>query len=218
MKTFIKHLLRENIGILSETMISTNNTEFHENGDTNYIAIAQDDNTKDFFVLWVELHKDDNEYIYSYFFNVMNQSNDKIPPRLYTRNEVAKYLPSDIKQTIIPLVREMTVNLVNRVKPNIITRNTVEFLTQKSMKRYDEISQLLQNELGYDLIWQGKNDEGKQAWKFQKKGNEHELNEDNINHFYSVESSRVKKILEEANISLFERIKKHGINLRKENI
>lgn len=76
------------------------------------------------------------------------------------------------------------------------------------MKRYDEISQLLQGELGYTLIWQSKTEEGKQSWKFQKNGVESNLNEDTIENFYTFNEERYTKILEKANIKLFENIKK----------
>lgn len=206
MKRLIKRLLRENIGFLVETMIPVDN-EPHEHGELNYIAIAQDDKTNDFLLLWVELHKEDDGFTYSYFFNVMDENGNQKTKRLYNRGETANYLPQDIKSRIIPLVKQMTINLVNRINPNIINRKAVEFLTQKAMKRYDEISQLLQDELGYTLIKQGKNEEGKQAWKFQKNGKEHELNEDTIGFFYTFNEERWRKNMEKANIKLMESIR-----------
>lgn len=52
------------------------------------------------------------------------------------------------------------------------------------MKRYDEITKLLQDEMGYELIWRGKNEQNKEAWKFKKDGFETEMNEDNISDYY----------------------------------
>ena len=197
---------------IHEVMIPTEGNEPHEHGDANYIVVAQDDETEEFLVLWVELHGEDDGYTYSYFFNIMD-NNGKIGNRFYTRAETAKYLPMEIKSTIIPLVKKMTINLVNRIQPNIINRKATEFLTQKGMERYDEISKLLQDELGYTLIEQGKNEEGKESWKFQKNGVETELNEDTIGFFYTFNEERWVKSMEKAHLKLIESIKKKPLIL-----
>lgn len=206
MKHFIKKLLRENI--LNEVMIPTIGNNFNEHGNANYFAIAQDNENQDFLVLWVELSNEENksEYEYSYFFNVID-SDGNFSNRFYTREETAKYLPTEIKSTVIPLVKQMTINLVNRIQPNIIKRKATEFLTQNGMKRYDEISKLMQDELGYTIIKQGLNGEGKQSWVFQKNGIEHELNEDTIDFFYTFEEERWNKSMERAHQRLIESVK-----------
>lgn len=188
-------------------MIPTVGNESHENGNANYIVIAQDNETNNFLLLIVELQPENDEYIYSYCFQVFNNKSEKITNRLYTRAETAKYLPQEIKPTIIPLVKTMTTNIVNRIQPNIINRNAVEFLTQKGMERYDIISKLLQDELGYILIKQGKNYEGKQEWKFKKDGIETEMNEDTIEEKYQFESSDIGKILKKADIIFSDNLK-----------
>ena len=76
------------------------------------------------------------------------------------------------------------------------------------MERYDIMSKLLQDELGYTLIEQGKNSEGKESWKFQKNGVETELNEDTIGFFYTFNEERWIKSMEKAHIKLTESIKK----------
>jgi hypothetical protein len=205
MKRLIKKLLRENI--LNEVMTSTTGNEPHENGNANYFVIAQDNESNDFLLLIVELEPENNEFIYSYSFQVLNQNAEIVTNRMYTRGETAKYLPMEIKSTVIPLVKQMTINLVNRIKPNIIRREATEFLTQNGMKRYDEISKLLQDELGYTLIEQGKNAEGKQLWKFKKGGVERELNEDNILAVYQFESSDTGKTLKKAEKVFCENLK-----------
>ena len=134
---------------------------------------------------------------------------------MYTRGETAKYLPMEIKSTVIPLVKQMTINLVNRIKPNIIRREATEFLTQNGMKRYDEISKLLQDELGYTLIEQGKNAEGKQLWKFKNGGVERELNEDNILAVYQFESSDTGKTLKKAEKVFCENLKSVWVEHRR---
>ena len=199
-------------------MIPTSGNEPHEHGNANYIAIAQDDNTGKFLVLWVELNKEENsEYVYSYFFNIVDSHSGEMSNRFYTRAETAEYLPQEIKSSIIPLVKRMSVNLVNRIQPKIIKREAVEFLTQKGMERYDEISKLLQNEMGYKLVWQGKNSEGKAAWKFQKDGIETDMTEDTISEYYIPKALSYLYDVEKHKIIDKERVKVFCENLKKIN-
>jgi hypothetical protein len=81
------------------------------------------------------------------------------------------------------------------------------------MKRYDKISKLLQDELGYTLIEQGKNEEGKESWKFKRDGVETELNEDTIGFFYTFNEERWVKSMEKAHLKLIESIKKNPLIL-----
>src|ERR1017187_2741655 len=178
MKRLIKQRLRENMDLLNETMIPTNNTNQHENNESNFITIAQDDKTKDFLLLAVELHEENDVFIYSYFFQVVTENGDRKTNRLYTRDETNQYLPQEIKKTIIPLVKQITINLVNRIKPKKIKRTAMEYLNEKGMVRYNEISSLLQNELGYKLIKQGKDEQGKESWLFMRNGVETNLTEE----------------------------------------
>ena len=64
------------------------------------------------------------------------------------------------------------------------------------MERYDIISKLLQDEMGYKLVWQGKNSEGKQSWKFEKDGHQTEMNEDTISEYYIPKASNWLKDIE----------------------
>jgi hypothetical protein len=212
MKKLIRKLLREYVLLLNETMVPINN-EFHEHGDANYITIAQDDTTNNFLMLFVELHKEGNYQIYSYYFQVFNENGEALTKRLYTREDTSKYLPQEIKGTIIPLVKEITINLINRIKPLIIKRTAMEDLNEKGMVRYNEISNLLQNELGYKLVWQGKDYDNKESWKFVRDGVEQELNESNIEKEYKFESSELGKILHRADMNLREYNKKHPLIL-----
>ena len=111
------------------------------------------------------------------------------------------------------MVKTMTTNIVNRIQPNIINRNAVEFLTQKGMERYDIISKLLQDEMGYELVWQGKNSEGKQEWKFKKDGVETEMNEDTISEYYIPSADKWKESMKKAHIKMIESIKKNPLIL-----
>jgi hypothetical protein len=59
--------IKSMMGIMNEIM-TPNKNKPHENNDNNYIVIAQDDKTNDFLLLIVELHKENSEHIFSYFF------------------------------------------------------------------------------------------------------------------------------------------------------
>lgn len=209
MKRLIKKILRETMDLLIETMIPTNNTNQHENNESNFITIAQDDKTKDFLLLAVELHKENDAFIYSYFFQVVSENGDLKTNRLYTRNETNQYLPQEIKKTIIPLVKQITIALVNRIKPKTIKRTAMEYLNEKGMVRYNEISNLLQSELGYKLIKQGKDEQGKESWLFMRNGVETNLNEDTIEEHYNFNSSDLGKSLSNANVLFAETLKKN---------
>jgi hypothetical protein len=74
------------------------------------------------------------------------------------------------------------------------------------MGRYEEISMLLQNELGYKLLWQGTDSYGQQAWKFIKNGITHDLNEKTIYTFFTFENTRYKEVLKNAENILTENI------------
>lgn len=74
----------------------------------------------------------------------------------------------------------------------------MELLNDKTMKRFNEISDLLQNELNYELIWSGKDDEGKNVWRFKKNDMNSDLTEETIENFYRFNSERIKNVLVEA--------------------
>ncbi len=66
------------------------------------------------------------------------------------------------------------------------------------MKRYDEITRLFQEELGYKLIWWGKDDEGKDSWKFQKGDELLGFNKETLEEHYNLSSKLHYNILERA--------------------
>ena len=212
MKGLIKKLLHEEMRLLMEVMIPTNNTDPHNYGTAEYVTIAQDDKTGYFLLLIVELHDAGKDgFVYSYFFQVFDKDENVKTNRLYKKEDANKYLPLEIKNEIIPLVKKMTVNLVNRIKPNIIKRTAMEYLNEKGMVRYNEISELLQKELGYELVKQGKDEQGKESWTFKRNGVETNLNEGTIEEHYKFNSTRIGKILLKAEKELNESIKKTGL-------
>lgn len=176
---------------LSEAMTTRIDDEFTERDYWNAIVIAVDDNNdfEHYLVLTVNLIPDTNKikYILSYGFSLYNVKTEKVGHYLYNRNEVAKYLPTDLKGRISPIVINMLENLVNRIKPPIIHMTTEEILSGGSLKRYDNITDLLINKLGYILQDSGVNAFGKNYWvlidRNQKEitvDDSYQLNEDEI--------------------------------------
>jgi len=70
-------------------------------------------------------------------------------------------------------------------------------------------SKLLQDEMGYELVWESKNSEGKQEWKFKKGDVETEMNEDTISEYYIPSADKCKESMKKAHIKLTESIKKN---------
>lgn len=114
------------------------------------IATNNDNPTEHYLVLSVNLEKKGNIiYEYNYGFYTLGKDEITTSELMYTRNDVSKYLPPTLKGQIIPLVIEMTRDLITRNNPKQITRQTMERLEDDSLKRYEKITKLLTNELGY---------------------------------------------------------------------
>ena len=202
-----------NMRIIHEAMVPTYRDDYYEIGETNYMVIAQDDVTDDKLVLFAELHEENNYHTYSYFFVVFDRMVVNKTSRIYTRDRAAKYLPKEIKPTVIPTVLRMTKSLVNRIKPNVIKRQTIEPLTDEGMVRYEIISKMLQNELGYELINQGRDDENNHIWTFMKDGKTINMDENTISSYYIPSATKHREILERAHENLLNEIKKNPLKL-----
>lgn len=181
-------------------------------GETNYMIIAQDDITGDKLVLFTELHKYKTAYIYSYYFVVFDDMNKQITSRIYIRNEANKYLPKEIKPTVVPSVLKMTKSLINRIKPDIIQRETSEYIPEEHMNRYDIISKLLQDDLGYKLIDHTINS-GRHRWTFSKDGKNIDMDENSILEYYSKRPSVYDEILVRAEEKFLQEIKNNPLKL-----
>ena len=176
MKEVIKMLLRE--GLFYESMESDIRLPFTENGEHNYIVIATDkeNDNEHYLILNTSLLKLTNiRYELSFGIYVVNKSLDKTSNYFYSREEVNKYLPSQLKVKVMPLVNEMSVNLIKRIQPKSIEMQTAEKLEGDSLKRYDKIIDLLVNELNYNKINDYEKD-GIHYWVFNVK-NENNINE-----------------------------------------
>jgi len=201
-----------NMRIIHEVMVPTYRDDYYEIGETNYMIIAQDDVTENKLVLFTELHKTGDYYMYSYFFDVFDNKGNKKTRRMYTRDKAAKYLPKEIKPTIIPTVLKMTKSLINRIKPDIIQRETAEHIPEEHMNRYDIISKLLQDDLGYKLIDHTINS-GRHRWTFSKDGKNIDMDENSILEYYSKRPSVYDEILVRAEEKFLQEIKNNPLKL-----
>ena len=78
-----------------------------------------------------------------------------------------------------------------------------------------KLIKLLQDELGYTLIKQELNPEGKQSWTFKRNGVELKVNQDNLEEHYSLYSTNFGTMLLNAEKKLNEDIKKNPLILGK---
>jgi len=153
MRRFIKQLLRESL--FFETMRPNIHEPFMENGEHNYTIIAIDDENEDeyYLVLNVNLLKiNDIRNELSFGIYVVSKDLKKTSKYFYTREEVSKYLPNELRGKVMPLVNKMSSNLITRINPKSIEMQTAEKLSGDSLKRYEKIVEMLTNELGYVKI------------------------------------------------------------------
>jgi hypothetical protein len=207
MKGFIKKILRE--GLFYENMESDVRLPFIENGEHNYTVIATDKENDDehYLILNTSLLKLSNiRYELSFGLYVINKSLDKSSNYFYTREEVNKYLPNQLKGKVTPLVNEMSINLIKRIQPKSIEMQTTEKLEGDSLKRYDKIIDLLVNELNYKLINDYEKD-GIHYWVFNVK------NENNINEVILDEDSMLTYEI----VPITDKIKRIEESLKKHN-
>lgn len=103
---------------------------------------------------------------FSYAFELLNKDGSTITGLLTKRSDVAKILPDELKgkRMIMPIIIELTKMLLTKYKPKIIYRVTVENLTEYSLLRYDEITNILVNEFMYKLTKKSKDENGNDFW------------------------------------------------------
>lgn len=95
------------------------------------------------------------------------------------------------KKIIFPIIKNMTRELMDRQLPQNIVRTTVEPIDGDSLKRYQEITDIMVNEYGYELISKKEDEWGYTTWKLSRVI-DNEKNEDmkesyEIIHRYSIE-------------------------------
>jgi len=133
--------------------------------------ISKDDETLEKLYLFVGFNTIDNLINYSYSFMLLDSNNNPLTDYMTNRNEVSKYLPNNIKNNkiIIPIIMDMTRLLLDKQLPEIIVRQTSEPLSGDSLKRYEEITNIMVNEYGYNLVDMSKNEFGGTKWVLKRK-------------------------------------------------
>lgn len=155
--------------------------------------ISKDDETNEKLYLFVGFNDVDGYINYSYSFLLLDEENNPIGSYMVNRDVVSKHLPNDIKgkKIIIPIIENMTRKLLDKQLPNIIVRETAEPLDGDSLKRYENITNIMVNEYGYTLIEKTKNQYGGTKWVLSKNidnDKNKELDEEYIiNHSYTPE-------------------------------
>jgi hypothetical protein len=82
------------------------------------------------------------------------------------RVDVAKIIPNELKgnQSIMPIIFNLTRKLLSKYKPKIVFRETSEMLSDYSLMRYQEITNIFLNEFMYKLTKRGKDEFGHDFW------------------------------------------------------
>lgn len=158
--------IKELFGI-NEAMVASPQIEYDERNNHYLAIIAIDTESNErYLVLSVNLTTTTNPsiYEYSYGFSVHDPQLQIVGPYLYGRSEVNKYIPVNLRGNVMPIILQMTEKLVNKIRPNIIQRKTVEALSGDSLKRYDKITSLLVDTLGYKVKNEWVDMEGKTHW------------------------------------------------------
>jgi hypothetical protein len=193
MKGFIKQLLREqmisfidnwsdNVNILKDTKSTVVTT-----------LISKDDETNNRLFLFVGFRHHPTISEYSYSFMLLDKDNKPLTDYLTTRSEVSQYIPEDIKnkKQIFPIIINMTRELMDAELPQNIFRKTVEPVDGDSLKRYEEITNIMVNEYGYRLDSTEKTKDNRTIWYLTKDSetdNNKTMNESyNIIHEYSTQ-------------------------------
>ncbi len=114
------------------------------------VPISEDDVTGDVLYLFVGFTPNGEFMEYSYSFMLLDVDNNPKTNYMTTRDRVKPFLPSN-KSLIFPLIKELTRKLLNKMLPEKILRRTVEFNNEFTLKRYDEITNIMVNEYGYSL-------------------------------------------------------------------
>ena len=166
---------------------------FYENGVITTL-VSKDEETGEYFRVFVGFNKEDDKIWYSYSFLLTDKDNKpKTNGFLTKREEINKHLPNDIKnkKLIFPIIEAMTRKLLDKQLPNEINRQTSEQLDGDSLKRYEIITNIMVNEYGYKLIEKKKDEFGYTHWKLSRLENM-DKNKDmketyNITHRYTDE-------------------------------
>ncbi len=158
--------------------------------------ISQDDKTGDILRLFVGFTNYGKYKQYTYVFKLFDENGNEISDFLETKQEVKPHIPKEIlnKKILITIIKQMTKKLLDKIQPDLIFRQTVEPLSGDSLIRYQEITDIMINDYGYELISQTTTDEGITVWKLKKNSNS-SVNEDmdneyDLSHQYTLNERR----------------------------
>jgi hypothetical protein len=161
-----------------ESKISDWKNNISDFGKVLGVLISEDNETKNKLYLFVGFTpmtgKLANYYEYSYSFMLLDKNDKPITNYLTSRKEVKQYLPKDLigNRSIFPIIKIITRKLLdNNMSIENIFRKTEEKLSGDSLKRYEEITNIMINEYGYKLIQEGDTDFGTHYWKLSKHQN-----------------------------------------------
>jgi hypothetical protein len=201
MRDLIRKLLREEMLSAIDKWRENLNMIKDDNTTALTTLIGIDDITDDKLYLFVSFVKFQTVSDYSYSFMVLDKNNKPITGYMTERNEVKQYMPEEIKnkKQIFPIIKDMTRELMDAELPQNIYRKTVEPVDGDSLKRYEEITNIMVNEYGYKLIEHKTNKWGETSWKLTREtvsDNNKEMNESyEITHEYSTQE-KLKKALD----------------------
>ena len=126
----------------------------NENGNILTTIISSDEETEEVLTLTVKFDYYENDSAeFSYTFTLMNYRTQVIiKHEMYKREEVAPYLPNDVKKQrlVIPIVFNLTRRLLELNKPKHVRRRTAEKLEGDSLTRYDIITGIFKK-FGYEI-------------------------------------------------------------------
>ncbi len=176
--------------IIKEEMISIiddweRTLSYHDNVLST--AICEDNETGDSLYLFVGFTLYNNIHSFSYSFMVFDKEQTNKTGFLNKRDEVSPYIPTTLKaipHQIFSIIKQMTRKLLDMNLPDKIIRETVEPLSGDSLIRYQEITDIMVNEYGYELISETKDDFGITKWVLKQK-DKNNLNND-MNEIYEL--------------------------------
>ena len=162
--------------LLSEEMIISK--EFNEGSQKDeqnkvmYIKISEDpdDNETHYLDLIIRFDKSKgyNELIY-YF--LVSDVNNKTVKTIYKRDEAKQYIPKQLQnqRIFVSKINEMFKKLIEMEKPDIFFIELYEDLEGESLKRINNIRELILKS-GYNITGEGINKlTGRQYWRFSEK-------------------------------------------------
>ena len=142
-------------------------------GNVVGVLISDDNETGEKFYLFVGFNERDDGYMeYTYSFMLLDKDDKPLTDFLMKRDEVKRYMPSDLigKRQIFPIIINLTRKLLNNMLPEKILRRTKEKVYDKSLTRYEEITNIMVNEYNYVVVQEGTTSFGTHYWKLEQNG------------------------------------------------